>query len=139
VRFLLDTTAASQIGRQRAPEGVRRWLATVRDDEIAVSVLTLGEMRRGIERLRSRDPVAADALDGRLRSMSDALAGRILPISIEVAELWGEIDAARGPLPVIDCLIAATARAYGLVVVTRNVADLARCGVEPVDPWSAPA
>ena len=99
-------------------------------------MLTLSEMRRGIERLRPRDPASAEVLGARVGAMVAALAGRVLPVTSEVAERWGEIEAARGPLPVVDCLIAATAQAYGLVVVTRNAADLARCGVETLDPWS---
>lgn len=101
-----------------------------------MSVLTLGEMRLGIERLRPRDATAAQALDARLAAVVRALAARVLPVTAEIAERWGALQAARGPLPVVDCLIAATAHAHGLVVVTRNVSDLARCGVETVDPWS---
>lgn len=96
------------MGRPGAPEGVRRWLDGVREDDLAISAVTLGEMRRGIERLRARDAPSAEALDTRFDALTDALAGRILPVSPEIAELWGEIDAGRGPLPVVDCLVAAT-------------------------------
>lgn len=135
MRYLLDTTAASQIGRPQAPAPVQRWLDRWRDDDRALSVLTLGEMRLGIERLRPRDPDAAEALDTRLGGVVRALSGRVLPVKAEIAERWGALQAERGPVPAADCLIAATALCHGLAVVTRNVADLARCGVGTVNPW----
>lgn len=139
MRFLLDTTAASQLGRTRAPETVRDWLKATRDEDMAMSVMTLGELRQGIERLRPRDADAADVFEARLDAIARTLAGRVISVTFDIAERWGELQAARGPLPLVDSLIAATAQAYGLQVVTRNVADFERCGVGVVDPWASGA
>jgi toxin FitB len=136
MRFLLDTTAASQLGRTRAPATVRDWLEATREEDLAMSVMTLGELRQGIERLRPRDPDAAEVFEGRLGAITRTLAGRVISVTSDIAERWGELQAARGPLPLVDSLIAATAQAYGLQVVTRNVADFERCGVGVVDPWT---
>jgi toxin FitB len=136
MRFLLDTTAASQLGRTRAPATVRDWLEATREEDLAMSVMTLGELRQGIERLRPRDPEAAEVCEGRLGAIARTLAGRVISVTSDIAERWGELQAARGPLPLVDSLIAATAQAYGLQVVTRNVADFERCGVGVVDPWT---
>ena len=137
MRFLLDTTAASQLGRARAPAAVREWLEATRDEDMAMSVMSLGEMRQGIERLRPRDGDTADVLEARLGAIARTLAGRVISVTSDIAERWGELQAARGPLPVVDSLIAATAQAYGLRVVTRNVADFERCGVAVIDPWES--
>lgn len=137
MRFLLDTTAASQLGRSRAPAAVRDWLEATRDEDLAMSVMTLGELRQGIERLRPRDPEAADVFEVRLGAIARTLAGRVISVTSDIAERWGELQAARGPLPLVDSLIAATAQAYGLQVVTRNVADFERCGVGVVDLWAS--
>lgn len=139
MRFLLDTTAASQLGRTRAPAAVRDWLEATRDEDMAMSVMTLGELRQGIERLRPRDPNAAEVFEARLGAIARTLAGRVISVSSDIAERWGELQAARGPLPLVDSLIAATAQAYGLQVVTRNVADFERCGVGVVDLWGSGA
>lgn len=135
MRFLLDTTAASQIGRSGAPAPVLAWLAAVAEDDLALSVLSLGEMRLGIERLRRRDPAAARALEARIQALARALAGRIIDVSAEVADRWARLAGAADPLPVVDGLIAATALAHGLVVVTRNVTDFERCGARVLNPW----
>lgn len=139
MRFLLDTTAASQLGRARAPAAVREWLEATRDEDMAMSVMSLGEMREGIERLRPRDRDTADVLEARLGALARTLAGRVISVTSDIAERWGELQAARGPLPLVDSLIAATAQAYGLQVVTRNASDFERCGVGVVDPWSTGA
>lgn len=136
MKLLLDTTAASQVGRSGAPEPVRAWLARQRDEDLAVSVLALGEIRKGIELMRGRDPDAAERLDQRVALLARALGGRVISVTAEIAERWGEMQAARGPLPPVDSLIAATAQVHGLTVVTRNVADFERCGVAVIDPWS---
>ncbi len=104
-----------------------------------MSVMTLGELRQGIERLRPRDPEAAEVFEARLGQIARTLAGRVISVTSDIAERWGELQAARGPLPLIDSLIAATAQAHGLQVVTRNVADFERCGVRVLDPWAGDA
>lgn len=135
MKLLLDTSAASQFGRPGAPAAVRRWLSQRREEDLAISVLTLGEMRKGIELARTRDPLAAERFEERLATLVRALSGRVIAVTGEIAERWGELQAARGPLPEIDALIAATAQIYGLAVVTRHLADFERCGVPVVNPW----
>jgi predicted nucleic acid-binding protein len=139
VKFLLDTTAASQIGRRQAPPTVSAWLERVHEDDLALSVLSAGEMRRGIELVRGRDAAAAEALDRRLASLIERLGGRMLEVTAPIADRWGRLSAGPEPVPAIDGLIAATALVHGLTVVTRNTADFARCGVALLDPWGGEA
>lgn len=124
------------MGRRRAPERVTRWLGSVHDDDLAMSVLSVGEIRRGIELIRERDPLAADALDTRLAELVRRLGSRLIGVDDAIAERWGRISAGREPVPAIDGLIAATAIEHGLAVVTRNERDFARLGVRVVNPWS---
>jgi predicted nucleic acid-binding protein len=103
--------------------------------DLAVSVLSLGEVRRGIERLRGRDPRQATSLEGWLHRVSVAFADRILPVTADIADSWGRLGVP-DPVPAVDALIAATALVHELTVVTRNERDFLRCGVSVVNPWS---
>lgn len=133
--FLLDTNVVSELRKgRRADAGVVAWLAAQSDGELFLSVLVLGELRLGIERLRRRDPRAARALDTWLRQLRRDFADRILTIDLEVAEIWGALGA-ETPLPPIDALLGATALARGLTVVTRNEKDIARTGAEWLNPF----
>lgn len=133
--YLVDTNVLSELRKgQRAHPGVIGWFATVSDDEIYLSVLTVGEIRRGVENIRRRDRPAARRLDSWLRRVVTAHEERILPIDRDVAEEWGRLNVP-DPLPVVDGLIAATARVYGLTLATRNVKDVARTGVACVNPF----
>lgn len=135
--YLLDTNVLSELRKgPRANARVRAWIEPIRDDEIFLSVLVLGEIRKGIERVRRRDPRGAAALDRWLESIRRDHADRVLPVDVAVAERWGELDAA-GPLPAIDGLLAATAVTHDLVLVTRNVRDVRRTGVACLDPFAA--
>ncbi len=100
-----------------------------------VSVLVLGEIRQGIERLRPRDAAQADVLDRWLARLVVAYRDRVLPVSAEVALEWGRLGAMPQPPPVVDALLAATAKVHRLVLVTRNVADVARTGVPVLNPF----
>lgn len=100
-----------------------------------VSVLTLGEIRIGAERLQRRDPIGASVHFQRLVQLRTGYAGRILPVTFDVAERWGQLTAAR-PLPAIDGLIAATALIHGLTVVTRKEGDFRPAGVSVLNPFS---
>lgn len=99
-----------------------------------MSVLTIGEIRKGIESIRLRDQAAARVLDRWLRHLVSSYKDRILPVDQEVAEQWGEMNVP-DPLPVMDGLIAATARVHELTVATRNAKDRARTGVPFVNPF----
>jgi predicted nucleic acid-binding protein len=132
--YLLDTNVLSETRRRAPDQNVLAWLDRADPGELFVSVLSIGEIRKGIESRRHRDARAAAALDHWLRGLETLFADRLVPIDVEVAETWGEL-AARETLPVIDAAIAATAKARGLTVVSRNVRDIARTGVEVVNPW----
>lgn len=103
--------------------------------DLHLSVLVLGEIEQGIERLRPRDPDRARALVTWLDGLRERHAGRIAPVTLDVALAWGRLNAAR-PLPVVDGLLAATALTHGWALVTRNVRDLAGTGVELVNPFA---
>jgi hypothetical protein len=140
VSLLLDTNVLSQLRKgARASSRVRAWLEGVDSDEIHLSVLVVGELRRGIERIRARDARQAAALERWLSTVVRTHAERILPVDSRVAERWGRLTATR-PGSVIDTLMAATALVHGLVLVTRNVRDVAWTGVSYINPFeSAPA
>jgi len=139
VRYLLDTNVVSETRRRRPAPEVLAWLAAARRarDPLFVSVLVLGEVRRGIERLRVRDPPQAAALERWLAELRVRFRERMISIDWEIAEAWGSMAFATQP-PVIDGLMAATAKVHGLVLVTRNVADMARTGVPVLNPWDPP-
>ena len=135
--YLLDTNVISELRKgERADVNVTAWFAGVTEEEIFFSVLTIGEIRRGIESVRRRDPESAAALDRWLASLSEAHSDRILQIDRAIAEEWGRMNVP-DPLPVVDGLLAATARVLGLTLVTRNVADIAGAEVELLDPFAA--
>lgn len=135
--YLVDTNVISELRKgDRADAAVRAWVGRVADEEIFLSVLTVGEIRQGVERIRRRDPVAALALDSWLALVVETHRERVLPIDRLVAEEWGRLSVP-DPLPVVDGLLAATARVAGLTVVTRNVCDFERAGVDFVDPFAA--
>ena len=131
--FLLDTNVVSEIRRGRDPY-VRAWANGVEDIDLYVSVMTLGEIRKGIELLRSRDPAQAEVFADWLGELHSRFAERIVPIDAAVAEEWGRLNAA-APRNTVDSLIAASARVRGLTVVTRNTGDFEDCGVALINPW----
>jgi hypothetical protein len=136
MKFLLDTNILSELRKQkRANSGVIKWYSGVNGEDIYLSVLTIGEIRNGIERLRRRDPATALHLETWLLKVQFDMADRILPVTIAIAERWGQINVPN-PLPVIDALLAATALEYDLVLVTRNVVDVQRTGVRLINPFT---
>lgn len=137
--YLLDTCVLSELTKPRPDPGVVRWLEDAEESSLHLSVLTLGELEKGSARL------APSARRRRIeqwvrRDLAARFQGRVLDVDRRVAERWGALCGAaeaRGePLPVIDALIAATGEVHGLEVVTRNTADLERCGARCVNPWS---
>ena len=109
-------------------------MTRVEPDEAYVSVITLGDIRRGIELPRAKDAKAAGALERWLLRLESHYAERILPISPAVADRWGRLSPAQ-PLPVSDGLIAAAAIEHKLTVVIRNIADFQRTGVNTLNPF----
>jgi toxin FitB len=99
-------------------------------------VVTLGEIRQGVERLRPRDGARAGALEKWLEEVRLEFAGRVLPVDLVVAQTWGRISARRST-SVIEGLLAATALAHELTLVTRNVADFVDLGAKLMNPFAA--
>jgi predicted nucleic acid-binding protein len=139
VSYLIDTNVISELRKgERANPAVTAWFENLADEEVFLSILTLGEIRRGIESIRRRDPKAATALDSWLGRISEMHRERVLPIDRAIAEEWGRMNVP-DPLPVVDGLLAATARVSGLTLATRNAADIARTGVAYINPFAEPS
>ena len=133
--FLIDTNIVSELRKkQEAHPLVLDWFSKLSDGDIFLSVLTIGELKRGIERIRARDTRQAAVLNSWLTGLVSSFGEQILPIDLNVAEEWGLLPA-RDTLPVIDALIGATARVYGLTVATRNIKDISRIGAACVNPF----
>jgi len=138
VSYLVDTNVISELRKgDRSNRAVVRWFAAVDDEELFLSVLTIGEIRRGIDSLARRDGAAAATLNRWLKTVVEGFTARILPIDRAVAEEWGRLNVAAS-LPVIDSLLAATARVHGLALVTRNTKDVAATGVVCLNPFVSP-
>lgn len=135
MRSLVDTNVLSELRKgPRCHPGVAAWLAACSPEDLFLSVLVIGDIRRGVERIRRRDRATAHVLDAWLARVLSSHGDRILPVDLAVAEEWGRFDPVR-PIPVIDGLMAATARVHGLTLVTRNSRDVARTGVAYFNPW----
>ncbi|MBT9460426.1 MAG: type II toxin-antitoxin system VapC family toxin [Rugosibacter sp.] len=134
--YLLDTNVLSELRRKAPNAGVVAWFARRPASTLFLSVLTLGELRKGVEGLADTDRRAA-LLDWLEAELPIFFTGRILPVDAQVADRWGRLVAtASRPLPAIDSLLAATAAHHGLSLVTRNVRDFADLGLEVINPWS---
>jgi toxin FitB len=134
VSFLLDTNILSELrkGRRCEPR-VRQWAATA-ELELHTSVVVLGELKRGVERIRAKDPGFAAELERWLTRTILVMGTRILPVDQPIALEWGRVSAPR-TVPPIDGLLAATARVHGLTLVTRNVKDFSDLGVSYLNPF----
>jgi hypothetical protein len=135
VSYLLDSNIVSELRkRERVDAGVRQWFAGVDDSELFLSVLTVGELRRGIESIHRRDRTRALVLNRWFHALVTQYEARILLVDQKVAEAWGRMNAL-AILPAIDSLLAATAHVHGLTFVTRNTKDVARTGVPCLNPF----
>jgi predicted nucleic acid-binding protein len=135
VNYLIDTNIISEVRKdERCDRNVAAWYAAINDDDLYLSVLVAGEIRKGIELARRRDPAKAEALERWLREVDAAFGERILPIDRAITDEWGRICALR-PVPVVDGLLAATAKVHGMILVTRNGADVAGLGAEVLNPF----
>ncbi|QND48034.1 type II toxin-antitoxin system VapC family toxin [Rhizobium lusitanum] len=130
--YLVDTNVVSE-ARRGTVEAIS-WLRSVEPSTVYLSVITLGEVMRGIALKRRSDPRAATHLEEWLRKLRHDHSGRILPITDQIAVEWGRLAALR-PRGEADGLIAATAIVHDLIVVTRNTKDFDDTGVSIVDPW----
>lgn len=134
--FLVDTNVLSELRKgDRTHPNVARWATASPPEAFHTSVLVVGEIRRGIERLRRRDRRQAGILERWLEQVRIAFGARIIDLDERVADEWGRISVP-DPLPVIDGLLAATAKVHGLTLATRHVADVAKTGVAVVDPFT---
>ncbi len=135
--WLIDTNIISEVRKGlRCHPAVAAWWSSVEDRDLFLSTLTIGEIRKGVEAVRIRDPDKARALEAWLQAILQALGPRILGIDAAVAESWGRILAIRS-VPVVDALLAATASVHGLVLVTRNATDVAGLGVRVLNPFES--
>jgi toxin FitB len=135
VSFLIDTNIVSEIRKgERCDAHVSAWYASIADEDLFLSTLVLGEIRKGVELARPRDPDKAAALERWLRQVATGFDGRVLGIDNAVSDQWGRMSAIR-PIPVIDGLLAATAATYGLTLVTRNDRDVAGLGAIVLNPF----
>lgn len=138
MKWLIDTNVLSELRKSgRCDQRVAKWAESVAAESMFTSVLVLGEIRRGIERVRRTDARQAKTLAIWLERVRLAFAGRILDVTEQVAEEWGRLDVP-DPRPAIDGLLAATAKVHGLTLVTRNVADFSRAGVAVFNPFKRP-
>lgn len=137
---LVDTDVMSEWMSAVPEPRVAAWLDAVDEEAVYLSVITIGELRFGVERLAAGRK--KERLDGWLRQVSDRFVGRILPIDGDVADVWGRVtahaEAIGRRLPPADALIAATGLCHELTVVTRNVRDFEATGVMVLNPWEAP-
>ena len=132
---LIDTNIISEVRKgDRCDRAVSAWYASISDEDLFLSTLVLGEIRKGVELVRPRDPDKAAALERWLRQVEVAFDGRVLGIDNAVCDKWGRLSATR-PIPVIDGLLAATAAVNGLTLVTSNDRNVAGLGVMVLNPF----
>jgi predicted nucleic acid-binding protein len=135
LNYLLDTNVLSELRKgQRGDRGVRRWFADCENEQLFTSVLCLGEIRMGIEAVRTRDSAFAARLQTWLEHTIETFEGRIVAVDQETALRWGIASAPISRAPV-DELLAATAMIHGMTLVTRNVRDIAGTGVDYLNPF----
>ena len=133
--YLLDTNILSELRRKAPDAGLMAWWDAAPEHLLYVSVLTLGEIRYGTERLAARDARAAANLDRWINDLVELFSERILVVDEHVAEQWGRLRVPR-PLPTVDALLAATAIVSDLTLVTRNARDVEGTGARTLNPFS---
>ena len=139
--FLLDTCVISELVKPAPSAAVLAWLRDTEEETLFLSVLTVGELEKGIA--RSVDAARKAKLTAWVRrDLAERFRHRVLPIDVAVAARWGtvvgESEARGAPLPVIDSLLAATGLEHDLTIVTRNITDFERCGARCLNPWQEP-
>ena len=134
MRYLLDTNILSELRRGlKAAPGLTTWFDDQPAQALFISAVTVGEIRQGIEQIRRKDPARAGLLDRWLRGLAQYYEDRLLYIDGAIAEEWGRLRARRN-VPVIDGLLAATARVHDLTLVTRNLRDFRELSVRVINP-----
>ena len=133
--FLLDTNVLSEVRKHAPDAGVANWFGSVPAEQLFVSVLVVGEIRQGIERLARRDPAQALIFERWLSRLVDGYGDRVVPITERIAQVWGRLNVP-DPVPVVDGLMAATALVHDWTLVTRDVDDVMSTGVRLLNPFS---
>jgi toxin FitB len=136
MKYLLDTNVLSETRKPRGDEKVKRWISSASAADLYLSVLVVGEIRRGIERLKRQDHSQAEVYEAWLGTVLSDYADRILPVNAEIADEWGRMSVT-DPVPVVDGLMAATAKVSGMTLVTRNTAEVERAGVRVLNPFGS--
>ncbi|QTD44971.1 type II toxin-antitoxin system VapC family toxin [Ottowia testudinis] len=135
MRYLIDTNVLSELRKKQPDANVVAWMKERPRQSLFLSVLTLGEIRKGVEQL----PDSArklSLLDWLTVELPNYFVGRLLPVDADVADQWGHLSAKAGrPLPAVDALLAATALQHRLTLVTRNTRDFEGLGVDLLNPW----
>lgn len=132
--YLLDTNIVSELRKRDPDNQVLAWFGTVRPADLYLSVITIGEIRRGVERVRRRDPLHAARIERWLTGLHVHYRNRIVEVDATIAEKWGRINVP-DPLPVVDGLLAASALVRDWTLVTRNARDVKNCGVRLLNPF----
>jgi hypothetical protein len=137
--WLLDTCVLSEYARKAPAPHVIAWLDEQDEESLFMSVISLGEIEKGILKLAATDPGRSRKLTAWLARVEQRFAGRILPLDAAALQVWAQITAraelAGQPLPVMDALLMATAQCHGLTIVTRNVQDFANYP-QVFNPWA---
>lgn len=131
--FLLDTNVVSDLRKPAASVSLLEWFDQQPANQLFLSIVTVGEVRQGVEQLRKRNPRQAGVLDRWLNGLTQFYEDRLLYVDGSVIEEWGRMRARRS-VPVMDALIAATAKVHGLTLVTKNIRDFADLGVALLNP-----
>lgn len=134
--WLIDTNVLSELRKaKRCDAGVRQWFAETVAEELFISVLVLGEIRQGIERIRLRDAAQAEALEKWLLWIAAEFHDQLLPVDDKVADQWGRLGL-KQPVPVLDAFLAATARVHDLTIVRRDEEGFRNTGVRVINPFA---
>jgi predicted nucleic acid-binding protein len=135
VNYLIDTNIISEVRKgTRCNKNVAAWFASIEDHQLYLSVLVLGEIRRGIEKAKAARAPHTAALEQWLAAMAECFGDRILTVDRAVADEWGRMSAMR-PVPTTDALLAATAKVHQMTLATRNIAHVADLGADVVNPF----
>ena len=136
--FLIDTNVVSELRKPRPDANVARWFQSVRDSDLYLSVLVVGELRQGVELLRRRDRGQADALETWLLALERGYRDRLIPVTARIADVWGRLNVPNR-LPAIDGLLAATAKFHDLTLATRNARHVRGTGISVLNPFESSA
>jgi len=133
-KYLLDTNVVSELRSRRPNERVLAFASVVKADSLFISVMTLGELQKGLALKRPSDAAAAARLTSWIDSLYLQFANRIVDLDLATATLWGELSAIR-TRPLVDTLLAATAIVHNFTLVTRNTRNVEDTGVHLLNPW----